>query len=47
MKTYLIRFTTKGIKNLDKLTSVDFYNNSITKGKTIDLEKEFKRYIWN
>ena len=40
MKTYLIRFTTKGIKNLDKLTSVDFYNNSITKGKTIDLEKK-------
>ena len=44
MKTYLIRFTTKGIKNLDKLTSVDFYNNSITKGKTIDLEKKNLKY---
>ncbi len=40
MKTWLIRFTTKGIKNIDKLTSVNFYNNSVSKGKTIDLEKK-------
>ena len=40
MKTYVLRFTTKGIKNIDKLTSVDFYNNSISKGKTINLEKK-------
>ena len=40
MKTYLLRFTTKGIKNIDKLTSVDFYNNSISKGKTISLDKK-------
>ena len=40
MKTWIIRFTTKGIKNIDKLTSVNFYNNSVSKGKTIDLEKK-------
>lgn len=40
MRTYLLRFTTKGIKNIDKLTPVDFYNNSISKGKTIDLDKK-------
>ena len=40
MKTWIIRFTTKGIKNSDKLTSVNFYNNSVSKGKTIDLEKK-------
>ena len=40
MKTYLLRFTVKGIKNLNKLTSVDFYNNSTTKGKTIKLEQK-------
>ena len=40
MKTYLLRFSTKGIKNLDKLISIDFYNNSITKGKRIDLDKK-------
>ena len=38
MKTWIIRFTTKGIKNIDKLTSVNFYNNSVSKGKTIDLD---------
>ena len=40
MKTWIIRFTTTGIKNIDKLTSVNFYNNSVSKGKTIDLEKK-------
>ena len=40
MNTYVLRFTTKGIKNIDKLTSVDFYNNSISKGKTINLDKK-------
>ena len=40
MNTYVLRFTTKGIKNIDKLTSVDFYNNSISKGKAINLDKK-------
>ena len=40
MKTYLLRFSTKGIKNIDKVTSIDFYNNSISKGKNINLENK-------
>ena len=39
MKTYIIRFTTKGMKNLDNFTSIDFYNKSISKGKEISMEK--------
>ncbi len=40
MKTYILRFTTKGIKNIDKMTSIDFYNNSVSKGKVINIEKK-------
>ena len=40
MKTYVLRFTTKGVKNIEKITSVDFYNNSISKGKAISIDKK-------
>lgn len=40
MKTFVLRFTTKGIKSINKMTSVDFYNNSISKGKLISIDKK-------
>lgn len=40
MKTYILRFTTRGLKNISKDTAVDFYNNSVSKGKNISLEKK-------
>ena len=40
MKTYLMRFSVNGIKNIEKLTSVDFLNNSLVKGKTINLQNQ-------
>lgn len=40
MNTCLLRFTTCGIKNIDKITSIDFYNNSISRGDKIDLKKK-------
>ena len=40
MKTYLIRFSVNGIKNIEKTTSVDFLNNSLVKGKTINIQNQ-------
>ncbi len=46
MKTYIIRFSVSGIKNINEMVSIDFYNNSIAKNKVININKRNIKAIY-